>query len=179
MKVDNAALTAVTATGVIIEEVEQKWELGLTPQTTVHFTVQPTTVTYNGDDVVWGQGFQEGYPVSTTAAISGFSAGTTLPNSKKAADLEWFLAGEKGDMYRGKNWPYIIPTKYMVDSTSTDGYSYIDIHYYYVGANEGVQKSEKTITLIGTTANLKPIVTSLTTILTGTPVTIQTSKSWA
>ena len=168
-----------TYTGVAISEVEQKWELGLMPVTTVHFTVQPDTVKdASGNEVIWGQGFSEAYPVSATADVSGFAARTSVANSKKTADLEWFLAGEKGDMYRNVGYPHIIPTKYMVDSSNTDGYSYVDIHYFYDGGNENPQKSEKTVTLVGSLANLKTVITGLTTVLTGTNITVNTSKSW-
>ena len=54
--------------------------------------------------------------------------------------------GERGDIYRGVAFPHNIPTTYLVDPTIK--YNVIDIHYAYVGNNEGVQKSEKTITLV-------------------------------
>lgn len=54
--------------------------------------------------------------------------------------------GERGDMYRGIGYPNNIPTTYLVDPTVK--YNVIDIHYAYVGSNESVQKSEKTITLV-------------------------------
>ena len=59
---------------------------------------------------------------------------------------EYFCMGERGDMYRGIGYPNNIPTTYLVDPTVK--YNVIDIHYAYVGSNESVQKSEKTITLV-------------------------------
>ena len=54
--------------------------------------------------------------------------------------------GERGDMYRQVGWPHNIPTTYLVDPAKA--YCVFDIHYAYVGSNESVQKSEKTITIV-------------------------------
>ena len=70
---------------------------------------------------------------------------TYVINGKQVADLEFFLAGEKGDIYRGVGYPNVINTEYLVDSAKA--YNFIDIHYAYVGSGEGVQKSEKTISI--------------------------------
>ena len=121
-----------TYIGVIITEVEQPWRLGVMAQTPVYFTVQPTTIIVEGDEVVWGTVIQ--------------NASTEIGNGKNIADLEYFCMGARGDMYRNIAWPHNIPTTYLVDHTLA--YNVIDIHYAYVGNNEGVQKSEKTITLV-------------------------------
>lgn len=120
-----------TYTGVVITEVPQPWRLGVMEQVPVYFTVQPTTVLVNGDDRIWG---------TVTEATDG-----VIDNGKKIADLEYFCMGERGDIYRGIGFPHNIVTTYLVDPTQK--YNLIDIHYAYVGSNESVQKSEKTITL--------------------------------
>lgn len=116
-----------------ITEVEQPWRLGIMAQTPVYFTVQPTTVLVNGDDRIWG---------TVTEGTNG-----TVGNGKAIADLEYFCMGERGDIYRGVGFPNNIPTTYLVDPSKT--YYTFDIHYAYVGSNEAVQKSEKTITIVG------------------------------
>ena len=116
-----------------ITEVEQPWRLGIMAQTPVYFTVQPTTVLVNGDDRIWG---------TVTESTNG-----TVGNGKAIADLEYFCMGERGDIYRGVGFPNNIPTTYLVDPSKT--YYTFDIHYAYVGSNEAVQKSEKTITIVG------------------------------
>ena len=121
-----------TYTGVVITEVEQPWRLGVMAQTPVYFTVQPTPVFVSGDERIWG---------TVTEGTDG-----AIDNGKTIADLEYFCMGERGDIYRGVAWPHNIPTTYLVDPTTK--YNVIDIHYAYVGSNEGVQKSEKTITLV-------------------------------
>lgn len=116
-----------------ITEVEQPWRLGVMAQTPVYFTVQPTTVLVSGDERIWG------------TVTDNKNAGT-IDNGKKIADLEYFCMGERGDIYRGVGFPNNIVTTYLVDPTVK--YNVIDIHYAYVGSNESVQKSEKTITLV-------------------------------
>lgn len=116
-----------------ITEVEQPWRLGIMEQTPVYFTVQPTTVLVNGDERIWG-------------TVTDNKDAGTIDNGKKIADLEYFCMGERGDIYRGVGFPHNIPTTYLVDPTVK--YNVIDIHYAYVGSNESVQKSEKTITLV-------------------------------
>ena len=120
-------------TAVTITEVEQPWRLGIMEQTPVYFTVMPTVINVNSEEVVWG-------------VAADMDSGKTISNGKAIADLEYFCMGERGDMYRGVGWPHNIPTTYLVDPTLT--YDVIDIHYAYVGSNESVQKSEKTITLV-------------------------------
>lgn len=115
-----------------ITEVEQPWRLGVMAQTPVYFTVQSVPVTVNGDERHWA---------TLTEGTSG-----SIGNGKTIADLEYFCMGERGDVYRGIGWPHNIPTTYLVDPTET--YYVFDVHYAYVGDNEAVQKSEKTITVV-------------------------------
>lgn len=69
--------------------------------------------------------------------------------------------GERGDQYRNIGWPNVIETTYLVDPA--DEYSVLDIHYAYVGSNEGVQKSERDITLVGSKADIKTIIGAINT----------------
>ena len=139
-----------TYTSLIIEEVEQEWTLGIKPQEAVYFDVIPATIAYSGEELTWG------------VTANGATA-TPVGNGKLIADLEYFCMGERGDMYRGIGWPNTIPTKYLVDENKT--YDVIDIHYAYVGSNESVQKSEKTLTIVGEAANLATIKTAIQTAL--------------
>lgn len=122
-----------TYKALVIDEVEQPWRLGIMEQTPVYFEVQPVPITVNGDERIWGK-------------VEDTEPAGTIANGKKIADLEYFCMGERGDMYRGIGYPNNIPTTYLVDPTIK--YNVIDIHYAYVGSNESVQKSEKTITLV-------------------------------
>lgn len=122
-----------TYTKMVIEEVEQPWVLGMMPQAFIPFTIQPTTIVYNGDEVIWG-------------TVTKVTSTKKVENGHNIADLEYFCMGARGDQYRGMGYPNIIPTTYLVDSTKK--YDTLDIHYAYIGSNESVQKSEKDITLV-------------------------------
>jgi glucosamine 6-phosphate synthetase-like amidotransferase/phosphosugar isomerase protein len=121
-----------TYTGVVIKEVEQDWILGIKQQRPVSFTVEPTTVEFNGADFVWGN--------------VAYSNGTAIGNGKQMADYEYFYMGERGDQYRMVGWPDYVPTKYLVDPAKT--YDTINLHFAYQGANHAVQLSEKDITIL-------------------------------
>lgn len=137
-----------TYTGVVITEVEQPWRLGVMAQTPVYFTVQSVPVTVNGDERYWA---------TLTESTSG-----SIGNGKTIADLEYFCMGERGDMYRQVGWPHNIPTTYLVDPAKT--YCVFDIHYAYVGSNESVQKSEKTITIVcADKVELNKVITAFNT----------------
>ena len=136
------------ATGVVITEVPQEWKRGVLAQVPVYFDVHPTTILVGGVDEIWG---------TATRTHSNKYVG----NGKNIADLEYFCMGERGDQYRNVGWPYVIETTYLVDPETE--YSVLDIHYAYVGSNEGVQKSERDITLVGSKADIKAIILAINT----------------
>ena len=145
---------------VRITEVEQPWVLGTMPRTSVYYTVQTVPVTVEGDEVHWA---------TITEGTNG-----TLHNGKTIADMEYFYMGERGDQYRNVGWPNVIPTKYLVDATKP--YDTFDIHYAYVGSNESVQKSEKTLTIVcphDSMAELNKLITRFNTA-TGTKFNVAT-----
>lgn len=118
---------------IIIEEAEQPWVLGMMPQAFIPFTPQFLTITVDGEDRLWG-------------VATAVTSKKTVPNGHLIADLEYFCMGARGDIYRGMGYPNIIKTTYLVDPSVA--YDVLDIHYFYTGSNESVQKSEKTITLV-------------------------------
>lgn len=118
---------------IIIEEARQPWVLGMMPQAFIPFTPQFLTITVDGEDRLWG--------VATVV-----TPGKTVSDGYLIADLEYFCMGARGDIYRGMGYPNIIKTTYLVDPSAV--YDVLDIHYFYTGSNESVQKSEKTITLV-------------------------------
>ena len=151
IKLYNAAGSEVTAptTGFDLVEKPQvaEWALGTKQLTRVYFEVIPTTVYEDGVDVVWG------------TATPGEDT-TTVGNGYIIADLEYFCMGERGDQYRNIMWPKSIPTKYLVDPTST--YYVLDIHYAFQGSCEDIQKSEKTLTIVSETKkDIEDIITAL------------------
>ena len=136
------------ATGVVITEVEQDWKLGVLAQVPVYFSVHPTTILVGGVDEVWG-------------VVTPQHSGVFVGNGKNIADLEYFCMGERGDQYRNIGWPHVFETTYLVDPATE--YSVLDIHYAYVGSNEGVQKSERDITLVGSKADINLVINAINT----------------
>lgn len=148
--------------GIVLSEVEPDWIRGLKQQKVMSFEAIPTTVAVlndNGtyDDLVWGDTWASdgkkatggGTVADVTIDMSGVPATNgDIVNSKLAADYEYFFHGERGDQYRMVGWPDYIPTEYMVNPSNEYGYDFIQIHYAYIGANEGCQKSEKDITFL-------------------------------
>lgn len=128
-----ADLTATDYNQIIIEEVEQPWVLGMMPQAFIPFTPQSLTILVDGEERLWG----------TATKVTPTK---TVPDGHLIADLEYFCMGARGDIYRGMGYPNIIKTTYLADPTLV--YDVLDIHYFYTGSNESVQKSEKTITLV-------------------------------
>lgn len=126
-------LTAADYNQIIIEETEQPWVLGMMPQAFIPFTPQSLTITVDGEERLW-------------AKAEVVTPKNTVPDGHLMADLEYFCMGARGDIYRGMGYPNIIKTTYLADPDAI--YDTLDIHYFYTGSNESVQKSEKTITLI-------------------------------
>lgn len=102
-------------------------------------TVQVVNLKDDADTlVINGDGGWVSY-TSTPVAGSGLA---------KLKDYEYFLAGEKGDQYRGVTFPNDFPFVSKL-GTATDATKVNTIHYYEDLSNEAVQKSEKTIVIVG------------------------------
>ena len=59
--------------------------------------------------------------------------------------MEWFYIGERADQFRGMGYPDNFETIYLANPSKK--YNFIDIHYFYAGDAEDIQKSKKYITL--------------------------------
>lgn len=138
----SSGTTWANVTGIAIREVEPDWSLGLKQQKVMNITVTPLPIEVDGEPVYWALNQSEDTPIKTV------DSSVTIVNSKLAADYEYFFHGERGDQYRLVGWPDYIHTDYMVDPTNEYGYDFVQIHYYYVGPNEGSQKSEKDLTFL-------------------------------
>lgn len=141
-----------TTTGVVVTELEQPWALGVRAQEFLDFNIYGAQVKFQGEDVNWVKGDEEG-------KIATENTATAVGNGKKVADLEYFCMGERGDQYRNVGRPYVITTKYMVDSAKE--YDMLDIHYSYIGDGISVQKSEKDITIVSSEGALTALKTAL------------------
>jgi hypothetical protein len=54
--------------------------------------------------------------------------------------------GERGDQYRGKGWPNVIPTKYLVDPTQQ--YHVLELHFAFTDSGVNSYRTEKEITVV-------------------------------
>lgn len=122
-------------TALQIREVAQtnEWERGVKALEPVYFDVYSSTVTVDGDEIIWAK-------VEKPVAFG------SIHNGMDIADLEYFCMGNRGDIYRNIGWPKTIKTNYLVDESVP--YDVIDIHYAYIGNNENPQRSEKDLTIV-------------------------------
>lgn len=120
---------------LVIEEMPQPWVLGKRQASQVNFNIQAVPITVDGGQYPW-------------ALITDTTDTNTnvVTNGKVTADMEWFYIGERADQFRGMGYPDNFETKYLADPNKE--YSYIDIHYFYAGDTEDIQKSKKYITLV-------------------------------
>ena len=140
------------ATSLTITEVEQPWVAGKTPKENVHFDVVNCYIMDTGVEV---EAFTIAKPTYTLEAKNGHII----------VDQEIFYMGERGDQYRDTNGLIKINTQYLADANKD--YCTIDIHYAFVDSNEGVQKSEKDIYIVGEQATITALITAINGIKAG------------
>lgn len=131
-----------TYTGLFVIPNVAPWRLGKNDFKIYNLTISAVPINDGTSESSWG------VITKKDSNVTGF---TTIKNGMKIADLEWFCMGERGDTYRGANYPDNIDTTYLVDPK--ESYDSCNIHYFYQGENEAIQKSDKDITLVATTAN--------------------------
>ena len=119
---------------LVIEEVPQPWVLGKRQAAQVYFQVQVVPITLDGSLYPWG------IVTDTTSTNTN-----VVTNGKTVADMEWFYIGERADQFRGMGYPDNFETIYLANPSKK--YNFIDIHYFYAGDAEDIQKSKKYITL--------------------------------
>jgi hypothetical protein len=145
-----------SAEGITITEVgDQPWRLGIYSQEPVNFSMTPTTVKFEGEEVTWGE-------------VEYGTTDTTVGNGKEVADLEYFCSAERGDMFRNMGYPYNLDVKMMVDPDKE--YDMIDLHYAYSGDGVQVHKSEKDLTFVSATAG---VLTSIKAAIAALGITFE------
>lgn len=155
-----------TADGVTITEVgNQPWRLGVLSQEPVNFEVIPTTVRFNGEDVIWATLDEK---TGRVPVVNSTDPKDFVGNGKQIADLEYFCSAERGDMFRNMGYPLNIDVKMMVNPELE--YDVLDLHYFFSGAGVQVHKSEKDITFVSNTAKA---LTDLKTALTTAGITVE------
>lgn len=148
-----ADIEEANPTALFIVAVEQPWSLGKQSFELPHFSVTTVPVVSNGMDTQWAT-------LSSTP-----NASTAIANSKKIADLEYFCAGERGDVYRGMGYPNNFDFQPMIDPTSADGYDVVTIGYFWQGNAEDIQKSPKEILFVAPAGTGQSIYNAFTNLL--------------
>lgn len=139
--------------GLTITEVEQPWVAGKTPKENVHFDIVNCYVKDSAG--VEAEAYTIAKPTYTPEAKNGHII----------VDQEIFYMGERGDQYRDTNGLIKINTQYLADANKD--YCAIDIHYAFVDSNEGVQKSEKDIYIVGEQATITALITVINGVKAG------------
>lgn len=139
--------------GVRIKEIEQDWDLPLTPVSRLLFTVSQSTITVDSDDTING--------LAITEPTASDKDEDKVKNGKKIAELEYFYMGDRADQYRMNTWPNVIKTKYLVDPEKE--YYTLDVHFSFADTGMENQLSEKDILFVAEeAAPLEAIQTALT-----------------
>lgn len=132
-------LTHSSYTGLVVTELEQPWQLGRYKFNRPNWTVHLVPIVSSGvEDYQW-------------ATITNSESATVLGNGKETADFEWFCMGERGDQYRGKDWPLSITTPASLLVNPAKKYNYLWVHFWDDIDNEGPQKSERDMVFITST----------------------------
>lgn len=138
------------AGGVVLVEGLQKYVRGKLTGEPCSFSVAFRLADSNIGDIVWG---------TDTVAPSAISGYTVMPSAYTVADLEYFALGERGDMFRGNNWPNNYDTTYVIDLSKE--YNILSIEYYWAGEAENVQKSPRLIQIAAEAKQSGDVVTAL------------------
>lgn len=143
--------TAPTYTELWVEELQQPWSLGSKSFHRLNYNTRCNKITLaTGEEINWG----------TVAATTVDT--TTVGNGKLICDLEWFTAGERGDIYRGVSAPYYPKTELLGEKDAT--YSLIELGYAFYDSGVNEFPSEKTMTFAvkdGTAGTLYTAINSL------------------
>ncbi len=142
------------ASGLYITEKVQKYVRGKLTGEPVHISVAfgIASDSYLDDTfVAWGK---------DTVSTSG-----SVPANYALADLEYFAYGERGDYFRGNNWPNNVEPTYAINPKSTAAYDVLSIEYYYAGGAEDVQKSPRLIQIAGSASDISSMLADIKKLL--------------
>ena len=124
-------------TAIIVEAAEQPWSLGKNDGARVGIQISSDKILSSGVETSWA-----------TVTYNTARPSAQIKNSKKIADLEYFAFGERGDIYRGINWPNNFEFKGLVDPDAAYGYHAIELTFAYQGDAEDIQKSPKEMVIV-------------------------------
>lgn len=136
-----------SANGVVLVQGMQKYVRGKLSGEPSLFDVAFRLHDGNLEDVVWGKDEVKTVAQVNTAHSTSISP-VEVPGNYVLADLEYFALGERGDIYRGNNWPNNYDTTYVINPFSGN-YNVLTIEFYWSGEAENVQRSPRLIQVAG------------------------------
>lgn len=146
------------ATSIVITQVPQKYIRGKMSNDPYGLSVSFAVAGSNTESIVWGAVAEKTIAALNTASSVSISP-ASIASVYKIADLEAFAMGERGDYYRGSNWPNNYEPTYMIDLSKK--YNVLSIEYFWQGGAENVQKSPRMIQVAAEAAVSDDIVTTL------------------
>lgn len=147
-KLDDILADGAKYTGILVRErVDEDYEQGLGEEVPADISVQARRVTHNEASVTWCEDRAATVDRSKVYGVGGCAAGEAhlMPNGRRAAELEYWSMGERGDQERHRAWPNNVRTTYVADPRQV--YDWLNIRYYWAGAHEEVQRSERELTV--------------------------------
>lgn len=129
-----------SADALVLTEAAQKYVRGKLSGEPVHISVAfglASTSYLDDPSIQWG--------IDTVS-----KSAKTVPAAYALADLEYFAFGERGDYYRGNNWPNNVEPTYAINPNSTETYYIVNVEYNYAGNAENIQKSPRLIQVLFT-----------------------------
>lgn len=145
-----------TAASIKLVEAPQKYVRGKLSGEPVPFMVSTKAELSEYDVVAWG---------SEAVAVSDVTGNLVVPANYVLADLEYFAYGERGDYFRGSNWPNDYTPTYAIDPKSATAYNVVTIEYYWAGNVENVQKSPRIIQIAASEANATSLYNSISALV--------------
>lgn len=138
-KIVEASASGATLTLTVLNVEAERYIMGVYHHSIPTITVSANQVYDASSDTMvdW---------LNATESLASFTP--AVYNDYEIMDMEYFCMGDRADMIREVGWPNTIHTKYMTPGMAGNGFYVLDVHYAYVGANESVQKSEKTLTIV-------------------------------
>ena len=158
---NNTEVTKTTAaTGssgdLVVLATPQKWVRGKMAGTPFDLTFQFNYQPDNSTDIAWA---------TVTSGPSAVTNNTVISGDYELADLEYFSYGERGDIYRGSEWPNEFTPTYLINPAAGTGYSVITIQYAWQGKAENIQKSPRTIQIAAPEAEAAKVLTAIEAIV--------------
>lgn len=100
----------------------------------------------------------DAYTPNLIASVAyGQSLTEKVNGSYELAQLEWFCHGFRGDVYREKAFPNNFPYNGLIVPSANAAYYTCDVHYFWHGYGNQVDKSEKVLTFVGSRTDMEAL----------------------